>query len=324
MTAGDVNNAFEGITRYFVALKNLKTDNADLKFLCTLTIDTGFVSPLHLLGGMIRASRASGTRSSLPTTKTWPTSHGQTGSGSSPRRREWTEVFRRVQKFTFDCWLQWGPSIPNSISTNQRPPLHFSPVRLRRREQLDRECRGPGEIERDVRRDVAERNVERLASSLRRAGEGPRADRPQHHLPGRPEGGPCPAQVVGYRRQRRARTEEGTNPVARRREGLHRKPPPQQRVLLRLYLGHVGRHAEGQTWAVAAAPRRSRDGSNPASRARSAAVLRALQHRLSRRAALDQAAARPQGAREPPARRRHRQGGSRPLSAALCLCLRHR
>jgi hypothetical protein len=118
LTAGDVNDAFEKITTYFVALKALGADESQLQFLCTLKISTGFVAPLHLLGGLLsrfdedwrKIVRAFDRDVDDRVSPKW--SHKVAVKRSSPS--QWLNAFRMVQKFNFDCWLQWGPSIPNS------------------------------------------------------------------------------------------------------------------------------------------------------------------------------------------------------------------
>jgi hypothetical protein len=120
LTAGDVNDAFHRIRKYFATLEHLETDRKELKFLCTLTIETGFVSPIHLLAGLLsrfdeawpKIVRAYNQDVSDDEQAEWMASI----RGEHQEMPEWIIGFRKIQKFNFDCWLQWGPSIPNSDS----------------------------------------------------------------------------------------------------------------------------------------------------------------------------------------------------------------
>lgn len=118
LNAGDVNDAFARIGSYFAALSEQKRPPRDLHFLCTLTIDTGFVTPLHLLAGAL-------TRFGEDWPKIVDTYNYDVESelkapwlrpfiGSSNKAPGWVQVLLKVQRFNFACWLQWGPSIPSS------------------------------------------------------------------------------------------------------------------------------------------------------------------------------------------------------------------
>ncbi len=107
LTAGVVNDKFGDIIRYFVVLRELGADEDELKFLCTTQIRTGFVAPLHLIAGLLQRFSSD-----------W---RGIIGAYDADVQRETVQAegarnalakLRRTQKFIFDCWLQWGPSIP--------------------------------------------------------------------------------------------------------------------------------------------------------------------------------------------------------------------
>jgi hypothetical protein len=120
LNAGDVNAAMDRIKTYFIVLRDLETDPKEIKFLTTLTIETGFVSPLLLLAGLLSRFdkawpmivRAYNEDVGDELKHTWV----ERIRGKKNAAPLWTTMFRKYQKFNFDCWLQWGPSIPNSKS----------------------------------------------------------------------------------------------------------------------------------------------------------------------------------------------------------------
>jgi hypothetical protein len=119
LTAGDVNDSFAGITRYFVALRKL-TASEKVQFVCSVRIETGFIAPLHLLAGLLsrfdedwrRILGAFNQDIVQDKRSEWLAR----ARGDGPEPPGWSASFRLIQKFIFDCWLQWGPSIPHSAS----------------------------------------------------------------------------------------------------------------------------------------------------------------------------------------------------------------
>jgi GNAT superfamily N-acetyltransferase len=92
----------DGIDRYFNALVSQRQFANEPNFLAKVTIRSGFVAPLHLLGGVLARYE-----------EDWQPIVEEYGrsvirSGDTLRYSQ----ARRVQAFIFDCWLLWGPSIP--------------------------------------------------------------------------------------------------------------------------------------------------------------------------------------------------------------------
>ncbi|OBI16498.1 hypothetical protein A5712_25885 [Mycobacterium sp. E2327] len=88
------------IARYFNAYRG-----AEKSFLSKVTINSGFVAPLHLLTGVLAFYE-----------QHWQpivNAYGQSISHAGDDFRE-TQA-RKMQLFIFDCWLLWGPSIPICI-----------------------------------------------------------------------------------------------------------------------------------------------------------------------------------------------------------------
>lgn len=113
-TAGDINDEFEAISRYFEVIKTMPfVDRDELSFLCPVEVKRGFVAPLHLLTGLIAQynDKWDGIINEFETqTGYWdeiPLIDGDDGSG-----RMMARDFRQLQSFIYHCWLLWGPSIP--------------------------------------------------------------------------------------------------------------------------------------------------------------------------------------------------------------------
>ncbi len=91
------------IVRYFNALNNqlLRPDQQPV-FLSKVTIRSGFVTPLHLLTGVLARYEDD-----------WqPIVEGYGRSIIRPGDPYRYRQPRKMQAFIFDCWLLWGPSIP--------------------------------------------------------------------------------------------------------------------------------------------------------------------------------------------------------------------
>jgi GNAT superfamily N-acetyltransferase len=93
----------EDIARYFNALNNqLLRPNQQPVFLSKVTIRSGFVTPLHLLTGVLARYEDD-----------WqPIVEGYGRSIIRPDDPYRYRQPRKIQAFIFDCWLLWGPSIP--------------------------------------------------------------------------------------------------------------------------------------------------------------------------------------------------------------------
>jgi GNAT superfamily N-acetyltransferase len=93
----------DDITRYFNALNNqLLRPNQQPVFLSKVTIRSGFVTPLHLLTGVLARYEDD-----------WqPIVEGYGRSIIRPNDPYRYRQPRKMQAFIFDCWLLWGPSIP--------------------------------------------------------------------------------------------------------------------------------------------------------------------------------------------------------------------
>ncbi|ORB46102.1 hypothetical protein BST39_02135 [Mycobacterium paraseoulense] len=88
------------IARYFNAYRG-----AEKSFLSKVTINSGFVAPLHLLTGVMTFYE-----------QHWQpvvNAYGQSVIHPGDDFRE--KQARKMQSFIFDCWLLWGPSIPICI-----------------------------------------------------------------------------------------------------------------------------------------------------------------------------------------------------------------
>lgn len=113
-TAGDVNDEFAAIRRYFHVLKSLPFSRTTvMSFLCQVKIQRGFLAPLHLLTGLLGEynDKWDGIISEFEKqTRRWrdvPLLDMIDGSGRMTARD-----FRQLQSFIYHCWLLWGPSIP--------------------------------------------------------------------------------------------------------------------------------------------------------------------------------------------------------------------
>jgi GNAT superfamily N-acetyltransferase len=92
----------DGIDRYFNALRSQRQHANQPAFLSKVTIRSGFVAPLHLLGGVLARYEDDWQ----PIVEEYGRSTIRPDDPLRYRRA------RKVQVFIFDCWLLWGPSIP--------------------------------------------------------------------------------------------------------------------------------------------------------------------------------------------------------------------
>lgn len=117
ITPGDINGNAALITRYFIILRALGTPEKRLHFLTKVRVEGGFLSPLHLLTGSFSRFEDD-WRKILAAFEDevigLPRWLEDAAVDSSNRPPVWIQGFREIQRSLFDCWLQWGPSIPNS------------------------------------------------------------------------------------------------------------------------------------------------------------------------------------------------------------------
>lgn len=96
----------EKMRKYFTSLSRFAKNDypATDRFLIEADVKDGFVAPLHLVDGMLAQFEDS-----------WNTvikEFRHEVQFSSAERIFGKSRLRRLQLFTLDCWLQWGPSIP--------------------------------------------------------------------------------------------------------------------------------------------------------------------------------------------------------------------
>jgi hypothetical protein len=113
-TAGDVNDAFDAIARYFEVIDTLGfVAPPKPSFVCEAEVAHGYIAPLHLLTGLLvqhnqkwnRILQAFGAQ-----TRSW-TDVPMTDQSEGSERMS-ARDFRQLQSFIYHCWLLWGPSIP--------------------------------------------------------------------------------------------------------------------------------------------------------------------------------------------------------------------
>ncbi|AXE65396.1 hypothetical protein BBF93_15060 [Hyphomonas sp. CACIAM 19H1] len=111
--AGDVTGLMETISRYFIVVRTVDGENQqkgldELKFICPIEIKQGFVSPQHLLSGLL-----------VKFNEKWQKILNKFNSDTEdfarlglPNANAFARDFRQLQMFIYNCWLMWGPSIP--------------------------------------------------------------------------------------------------------------------------------------------------------------------------------------------------------------------
>ncbi|QTC90903.1 hypothetical protein [Brevundimonas goettingensis] len=102
--AAEVNAHFAEMDRYFDVLADMGVDEEGKYFICPIEIESGFITPLHLLTGLL-----------IEFNQKW-------GNVLSAFNRDASKVtgplgesggdIREIQMFIYTCWLLWGPSIP--------------------------------------------------------------------------------------------------------------------------------------------------------------------------------------------------------------------
>jgi hypothetical protein len=107
--AGKIQDRAEELDRYFDALTRLQRKEKDFRFAIKVHIGDGFVAPLHLVAGMLSKFDEDWAK----IIRTYEADHNtatlnDTDNNTIAALRD----LREIQKFIFDCWLQWGPSIP--------------------------------------------------------------------------------------------------------------------------------------------------------------------------------------------------------------------
>lgn len=104
----ELNQKFAAIKRYFDVLKtvDLEDEEDPHRFICHIAINEGFISPIHLLTGLLVHFDSS-----------WNTiikafDRDASQIGNLARAGENALDIRQIQMFIYNCWLLWGPSIP--------------------------------------------------------------------------------------------------------------------------------------------------------------------------------------------------------------------
>ena len=102
--AAEVNAHFAEMDRYFDVLHDFVVEEDGKYFICPIEIDRGFITPLHLLTGLL-----------IEFNQKW-------GNVLSAFNRDANQAIRalgasggdirEIQMFIYTCWLLWGPSIP--------------------------------------------------------------------------------------------------------------------------------------------------------------------------------------------------------------------
>lgn len=102
--AAEVNARFGEIDLYFETLAKLNISRDRHHFICPIEIQHGFVSPLHLLTGLL-----------VEFDQKWNKIIGAFNRDASkpiPGVGDLGGDIREIQMFIYTCWLLWGPSIP--------------------------------------------------------------------------------------------------------------------------------------------------------------------------------------------------------------------
>lgn len=92
-----------------------------------LEVEDGFIAPLHLIAGLLHRVDDE-WREILTVYKKDMTDEQKKQTGASWRQA--LKAIRPIQKFTFDCWLLWGPSIPICDDTCSRHQGTLSSIQL--------------------------------------------------------------------------------------------------------------------------------------------------------------------------------------------------
>jgi hypothetical protein len=100
-----VSERMSDIQAYFECLRSLgfEGENAD-RFICPIEISSGFITPLHLLTGLLIQFNDKWR----PILESFDRDANEGGRALDPAARD----LRQIQLFIYNCWLLWGPSIP--------------------------------------------------------------------------------------------------------------------------------------------------------------------------------------------------------------------
>lgn len=106
---GQIQDRAEELDRYFKALEALQRKEKDFRFAIKVHLGDGFVAPLHLVAGMLSKFDEDWAK----IIRSYEADHNittvnDTDNATIAALRD----LREIQKFIFECWLQWGPSIP--------------------------------------------------------------------------------------------------------------------------------------------------------------------------------------------------------------------
>lgn len=103
-TAGDVNDEYSAIKRYFDTLRDPVFKVSEKKFISPIHIETGFIAPLHLLAGLLIKFNSKWNR-------ILNSFNLDTKDYTSLKLGDISSDARQIQAFIYNCWLLWGPSI---------------------------------------------------------------------------------------------------------------------------------------------------------------------------------------------------------------------
>lgn len=102
--AGELNDNLSEIKRYFDTLKTLGLGVRELKFLCPVSVNMGFIASQHLLSGLLVRFNDKWDH----IIRGFEMDSEAEGLHLDALPRD----LRQVQSFIYYCWLLWGPSIP--------------------------------------------------------------------------------------------------------------------------------------------------------------------------------------------------------------------
>lgn len=107
--ASVIHGRFDNLDRLFDVLDRLGRPASEFRFATKVHIKDGFVAPLHLIAGVLRQFDEDWAK----IIDTYEADHNLLAAPEPANDVLLTvRELREIQKFIFDCWLQWGPSIP--------------------------------------------------------------------------------------------------------------------------------------------------------------------------------------------------------------------
>jgi hypothetical protein len=106
-TPAEINEKFVDIKRYFDTLKTVSVKRGEniKRFKCLIEINNGFISPIHLLTGLLVHFDSNWE-------KIIKAFNRDVKGDQSERIGKDVLDLRQIQMFIYNCWLLWGPSIP--------------------------------------------------------------------------------------------------------------------------------------------------------------------------------------------------------------------